>query len=191
MGRRRAWRKEPGASPPTAIGEVAHRHEGGLARQGPTQHSLPPAERAPAGHGSSTVALGPGPREGRAGRGRGDRRPSPRPGGSWLQEGAATQKEPRASPGQGGRPTSSSSGPCLAPLPLCLSRCSVSLPPGRGGGLGAGPSARPGQLPLLSCGSGGCERHAGGRAPWAWGPRGRCGHSSGLCCSWAAGQDGS
>lgn len=44
-GRRCAWRKEPGASPPTAIREVAHHHQGGLARQGPAPHSLPPAER--------------------------------------------------------------------------------------------------------------------------------------------------
>lgn len=177
---------------------ATHRHQGGCpppsgrsGKAGACPALAAPSRAAPTGSGSRMLTLGSGPREGRAGQGRGHRRPSPCPGGSRLQEGAGTQQEPRASPGQGGRPASSSPCLCLRSSPLSVSVQSVSLPPGRGGGLGAGPSARPGQLPLLSCGSGGCERHAGGQAPWAWGPRGRRGHSSGPCCSWAAGQDGS
>lgn len=44
-----------------------------------------------------------------------------------LPEGAGTQQEPRASPGQGGRPASSSPCLCLRSSPLCLSLCSACL----------------------------------------------------------------
>lgn len=101
--------------------------------------------------------------------------------------------------------------PLLSPL-LCLphlslpqspslSRAPLLFPPTwrkrrrkRGWGWGVSLRPDPGQFPFRSHL---CQSRGGGdwqtrlAALWAWGPHGRPGRSSGPCCSWAGGQEGS
>lgn len=149
-GRRRAWKKDPEPRCPPPLGRLPTAFGGGLAWQArPRAHC--PQQSGSGRQWFSTGTLGPGPREGRAGRGRKAEDPPPAQGAPGLRKGQPPRKS-REPPRAGGPthlllllPVSPFLSPSLSVCAECVS------PTRKRGWAGGGALRQPGTAssPLL------------------------------------------